>query len=440
MQNYIKYLLESFGIALAGKVFLGRNIDIRELITITLMITSTLIILDKFAPEIGKSTRQGSGFGLGMKMVGGTTKQTEPVASNMGKNLGNPLIDDLSTVISRPSPTATVTSGSIVVDNNPQINILNRFKTDRSILTFYGNSRCDSAETKTITNKNRNVIEGFSGGASDNSATYDNYQAGPGVTASQQGLVYGKLMDLPSKGHLARIKETVYSGDLIDMKIKGGGLYLLDGSDFVRVSTDSGLDNKLLKLRLELVSGHKVNKLVPINYQDAVHIVFTDNESKPSNLSHNGELNSLKSTDRYTLFELVDADNKTSKRTVNFSDNILIKRVLEGTTNVYLKEDAGTKKISVGNDVQDASRFRIYPKKGCGPLWRFDSDTRTTNLFNSMQIRDVLEARTTSINNRMQQLREENAVLRGQRQVPSDKVIDVSDISQVEALNLEESQ
>lgn len=432
MQLYLKYLIESFGIALAGKLLLGGKINFVELITITLTITSTLFILDRFAPEIGASARQGTGFGLGMNMVGGNAESKQESDSNKTVPIPKPTyIEDSDNA---DANTNTRNVPTMVIDRTPQVNILGRQQTDRDILTFYGRSRCESVTDGL--NRNQETIEGFVGGdgSGDNSAIYSNYQSGPGVTASQQGLVYGKLMDVPTKGHLARIKESVYSGDLLDIKIKGAGLYLVDGSDFIRVSTDEGLDNKLLKLRFELATGHRVDKLVPLNYQDAMYIIFTGHDSKPRKLNHNGELNSLESSDRYTLFELVNADEPNSKRSVNFSDNILIRRVLEGEKNVYLKEDTKTKKVSVSNPIKDASRFRIYPKKGCGPLWRFDSDTRTTNLFNSSQIRDVLEARTTSIRNQLQQLREENAVLRAQRDVPSDVVIDISNVEQVQTL------
>lgn len=448
MQLYLKYLLESFGIALAGKLLLGGKLDFGELISITLTITSALFVLDRFAPEIGASARQGSGFGLGMKMVGGDAGANASAGAGASSSVASEpeptyLVDskqaEVSAKAGEPEPEQELTT--MVIDRTPQVNILSRQQTDRDILTFYGKHRCKSVNDglaqdrpRTLASSNPNL----KGGATDNSAIYSNYQSGPGVTASQQGLVYGKLMDVPSKGHLARIKETVYSGDLLDIKIKGAGLYLVDGSDFIRVSTDSGLDNKLLKLRFELANGHRVDKLVPMNYQDAMYIIFTGQESKPRKLNHNGELNALESSERYTLFELVNADEPNSKRSVNFSDNILIRRVLEGEKAVYLKEDATTKKVSVGNSFKQASRFRIYPKKGCGPLWRFDSDTRTTNLFNSMQIRDVLEARTTSIRNQIQQLREENAVLRAQRNVPSDTVIDVSNAEQVQALSIQE--
>ena len=419
----LKYLLESFGIALAGKLLLGGKINIRELVSITLTITSALFILDRFAPEIGASARQGSGFRLGMSMVGGNTEPEPEQRVEARTESSDPEIN------------------TMVIDRTPQVDILARQQTDRDILTFYGRSRCNSV-SEGLTKNNGEIIEGFIGGSgsTDNSAVYSNYQSGPGVTASQQGLVYGKLMDVPTKGHLARIKETVYSGDLLDIKIKGAGLFLVGGSDFIRVSTDNGLDNKLLKLRFELANGHRVDKLVPLNYQDGLYITFTGPESKPKKINHNGELNALESSDKYTLFELVNADEPNSKRSVNFSDNILIRRVLEGEKNVYLKEDPATKKVSIANPFKQASRFRIYPKKGCGPLWRFDSDTRTTNLFNSMQIRDVLEGRTTSIRNQIQQLREENAVLRAQRDVPSDTVIDISNVEQIQALSLPEEQ
>ena len=384
--------------------------------------------MDRFAPKIGVSARQGSGFGLGMRMVGGN-----PNARNSSEPEPTYFVDSKQAQVSDKArePVQEHELTTMVIDRTPQVNILARQRTDRDILTFYGKHRCKSVSDGLASGE-----ADLKGGAVDNSAIYSNYQSGPGVTASQQGLVYGKLMDVPSKGHLARIKETVYSGDLLDIKIKGAGLYLVDGSDFIRVSTDTGLDNKLLKLRFELANGHRVDKLVPLNYQDAMYIIFTGQESKPKKLNHNGELNALESSERYTLFELVNADDQNSKRSVNFSDNILIRRVLEGEKNVYLKEDATTKKVSVGSSFKQASKFRIYPKKGCGPLWRFDSDTRTTNLFNSMQIRDVLEARTTSIRNQIQQLREENAVLRAQRDVPSDTVIDVSNAEQVQALSL----
>ncbi len=408
--NIKKYLLEGFAIAFASKLLLRNSIDLKELLMLTLTITLTMFLLDKFAPNVSQGARQGTGFGLGYNLVGGggddgSNGDSEPEPANLESDCD---YEALSEKTEEKEET-----NNQIVDRNPQVDILSRQKTDREIMGLGSSEQA--------------LLEGFSGGSADNSSIYNNYSSGPGVTASQQGLVYGKLSEEPSKGHMARIKQTVYSGDLLSLKVGVNKLVLLNGSDFIRTSTDPGANDRLIKFRIVLANGHKVDKLVPLNYRNAVYLIFTDKNSHPRKLNHNGNLNSLEASDRYTVFELIDSLNVRNKGIVDFSNSIYIKRSVEGESLVYLSEDTKNKKVTVNSSAENASTFTMTPLKGCGPLWKFDSDSRATNLFNSMQIRDIVDARTLSINNQMQVLRNENEILRGQNGLTTDQEINMVD-------------
>jgi hypothetical protein len=76
--NLIKYALEGTAIAVAASIVSKGKLS--GLKTVTLAITAALVflILDMYAPLTGRSTRQGTGFGLGFSMINSPLVGGEP--------------------------------------------------------------------------------------------------------------------------------------------------------------------------------------------------------------------------------------------------------------------------------------------------------------------------------------------------------------------------
>ncbi|MBA42437.1 MAG: hypothetical protein CMF62_00320 [Magnetococcales bacterium] len=68
-KRVIKYLVEWLAIAIAAKFIPNQNIDVVEIVMISLVGATTFALLDMFAPQVGRSARLGTGLSLGMGMV-----------------------------------------------------------------------------------------------------------------------------------------------------------------------------------------------------------------------------------------------------------------------------------------------------------------------------------------------------------------------------------
>jgi hypothetical protein len=238
-----------------------------------------------------------------------------------------------------------------------------------------------------------------------NQVIYDNYKPGLGPTAGEKGLVYGTLTPNPTGSNGLRTGQALYSQDLITIaSAQGQQLMLLDNSKFVRGvdKKEDGLNNMLFKLRFKLV-GKKGDNLQPIKYGDPVYMLYNDSQAQTTYINHDGNLNILINK-RDIIFELINKDRPTSKEVVNTSDSILIRRSVEGIPKQYLHINQDSMKVETEVEQKEATVFMIKPQKGCGPLWRHDSDTRGTNLFNQSQVKDIVIARTQRLVDKISEL------------------------------------
>lgn len=67
------YLFEGVAITIAIYLISKKQLAVAEVVTLSLTIAVTFMVLDLFAPEVGSSARQGTGFGLGFKQIGGNS-------------------------------------------------------------------------------------------------------------------------------------------------------------------------------------------------------------------------------------------------------------------------------------------------------------------------------------------------------------------------------
>lgn len=77
VQSLVKYLLEGVAVAAAAFYLNRRNQNVREVAMIGLVAAATFLVLDQFAPAVGLGARQGSGFGIGANLVGGSQQEQQ---------------------------------------------------------------------------------------------------------------------------------------------------------------------------------------------------------------------------------------------------------------------------------------------------------------------------------------------------------------------------
>ena len=66
----IKYVVEGLAVAVAAYFIPRKKMNLQEIIMIALTAAAVFAILDLYAPAVGISARQGSGFGIGASLVG----------------------------------------------------------------------------------------------------------------------------------------------------------------------------------------------------------------------------------------------------------------------------------------------------------------------------------------------------------------------------------
>ncbi len=69
IKNLVRYLVEGIIVAIAAYVIPNRRTSIKEVGVISIVAALTLYILDLFSQDVGKGSRFGAGFGIGMNLV-----------------------------------------------------------------------------------------------------------------------------------------------------------------------------------------------------------------------------------------------------------------------------------------------------------------------------------------------------------------------------------
>ena len=72
-----KYLFEGLAVALASHLVAGNKLDVKEIAMLGLTAAVVFMVLELYAPSVLAGARQGAGFGLGAKMVGGGEEAEE---------------------------------------------------------------------------------------------------------------------------------------------------------------------------------------------------------------------------------------------------------------------------------------------------------------------------------------------------------------------------
>ena len=77
LKSLVKYLLEGVAVAVAAFYIPKKKTDLKEVAMIALTAAAVFAVLDMFAPSVALGARQGSGFGVGLTMVGGNASDSD---------------------------------------------------------------------------------------------------------------------------------------------------------------------------------------------------------------------------------------------------------------------------------------------------------------------------------------------------------------------------
>uniref|UniRef100_A0A6C0BM14 Uncharacterized protein n=1 Tax=viral metagenome TaxID=1070528 RepID=A0A6C0BM14_9ZZZZ len=70
LTRVIKYVIEGGAVAVACNVLIRKKTAWQEVVMIALTAAAVFAILDLYAPAVGVSARQGTGFGIGATLAG----------------------------------------------------------------------------------------------------------------------------------------------------------------------------------------------------------------------------------------------------------------------------------------------------------------------------------------------------------------------------------
>jgi hypothetical protein len=70
IKRAIKYLIEGLMVSIAAFAIPKRSLNFEEIIALALTAAATFAILDTYIPSMSVSAKQGTGFGLGLRLAG----------------------------------------------------------------------------------------------------------------------------------------------------------------------------------------------------------------------------------------------------------------------------------------------------------------------------------------------------------------------------------
>jgi hypothetical protein len=117
----IKYLLEGAAVAVAAFYIPQRKVDLQEIALIAVTAAAVFMVLDFFAPSVSVGARQGTGFGIGYKMVGGDPNaepSAQPPAQPKPAQVEAPATPSTTSSSGTPSETFTSETSEESNDDN----------------------------------------------------------------------------------------------------------------------------------------------------------------------------------------------------------------------------------------------------------------------------------------------------------------------------------
>jgi len=70
LKRFLKYLIEGSAVAVVAYYIPNKKLEIEAIVILAFTAAAVFALLDMYAPSIGSSARQGTGFGIGANLVG----------------------------------------------------------------------------------------------------------------------------------------------------------------------------------------------------------------------------------------------------------------------------------------------------------------------------------------------------------------------------------
>ena len=336
----VKYLLEGIAVSVAAYYLTNKKTDLQEIVMLGVTAAVVFMILDLFAPSISLGARQGSGFGIGMGMVGGDASQT-PVEDSEYK-----LVDgQYSDKVLRAGYNKGVVGYNTIDD---------KFTSSPSVWsnTKYG------AETREQAGGNAETDDD-SGPAPEPTQTVE-VEVETGDGESNNSVKEASVLSDNINRH--RIADALYSGDLVHVVANSN--YLQRGVVDSQIVLDKPLamvGSNLSKMRFVHANKHNETKQVQLNYGDPLHLkhnTYFNNRNETRFVKYGEKLQSHQEGPLFRVFKIYDPDNLKRAGPIEPNTDVIICRGDQEGNNIYLKQESD-KTLTTSADQQSATRFKI---------------------------------------------------------------------------------
>ena len=156
VSNFMRYLIESLVICIVSLYIPKINLNIKEILMISLTGAFTLMILDLYAPNVGMFLRHSLGGILGFKNITGTPLRGGGLSdfTDKIKVMAQNLKEEVTDKVKHAEEDTNIEGGANVVDNLISVYKNAEEKLKQKILTGgnYSNKKIIHSNNKNVTN------------------------------------------------------------------------------------------------------------------------------------------------------------------------------------------------------------------------------------------------------------------------------------------------
>jgi hypothetical protein len=384
----VKYLLEGLAVAVASHLVAGNKLDIKEIAMLGVTAAAVFAVLEYYSPSIVAGARQGAGFGIGFKMVGGDEEDEE-----MDEEIGAEEMDE-ELEEEAPLPreaTAPAPPMVHVPSPNSPYKLVDGLYSHKILLAGFNEDAKAANNLENCMNMSR-YPWGEDGAQVGGAATEEKSE----VTAEEESAkAAGESAAKVAEGESAKVAEapetavatepepvaatqvviergknyrkagTLYSGDLIDITTED--LYLQRGTIDSQIVFDKALTKvgtNLSKLRM-VNPNHRRARQTPLNYGESVYIMhnaYFNNMNAPKFVKYGEHLQSHQDGPMYRSFKVFKADNKEQQGAVEPGAEVYLARGDQEGDDIYLKVE-DDKSVTSKNTMDNATRFKVTLKR-----------------------------------------------------------------------------
>ena len=382
MNQAIKYLLEGLAVAAAAFYINRKNTNLREVATIGLVAAVTFLVLDLFAPNVGASARQGSGFGIGTGMVGGT--EHDASASEFDADSDDELdaLDHMANLAEakaqlmktqqlnhiQAEQDATIQQNSCeplgkpykIRDGQYAAKIVMPGYIEGQVGTYNGVPDLSKSAPHPWSKNGHGHGNGQAGGAEEEAVELELNDDDLG---DEEGSALKLATQTDPRGRTAGV---LYSGDLIHLS--SNSKFMQRGVVDSQIVLDTALPEvvtNLTNLRFVHANNHDINKQTPLKYGDPVHLMHSanfNNKNEQRYVKYGVKLQSHQEGPLFRTFKIFNAAGQDNTGALQPGSDVVIARGDQEGDNIFLqvKDD---KTVETKATFSEASKFKIDLKR-----------------------------------------------------------------------------